>query len=86
MSNTVEEINPQVDLSPMMRETNKGMMVRFINDNLLSGGAALDVRRSVVLYDEYKMFKHAMAELPNELVLKALREQAGVHYWSRGVI
>lgn len=80
----VTEINP-AELSGMTRKVNEGLMVKFINDNLLSGGAALDVRRSIVLYDGDWMFMHALAELPDETMLKRLYAEAGVRYWGIGV-
>ena len=45
----------------------------------------LDTRRSIVLYDQNFAFNYAMEGLPNERVLRVLRERTPVRYWSRGV-
>ncbi|MCV6988687.1 hypothetical protein H7I87_00445 [Mycobacterium timonense] len=82
MADTVIEIDPS-ELSPMQREVNRGLMVAFINAGLLHR-AHLDVRRSIVLYDESATFAYATDELPSDNQLKALYESSGVRYWSRG--
>lgn len=46
--------------------------------------AHLDVRRSIVLYDESATFAYATDELPSDNQLQALYESSGVRYWSRG--
>ena len=83
MSNTVTEIRPR-DLDPMIRTANRGLMVMFINRNLL-GRADLDVRHSIVFYDEHRMFEAAVATLPEAATLQALYERTAVRYWSRGM-
>lgn len=82
MPDTAVELNPN-ELSPMLREFNEGLMVRFINADLIAR-AGLDVKGSIVLYDEDQMFTYATAELPSEDQLQALHEKSGIHYWSKG--
>lgn len=83
MSETVQQIDP-ADLSVMQREMNKTLMVGWINADLMNR-ANLDVVKSVVLYDGDKDFVAAVAELPAEQTLQALRERTAVRFWSVGV-
>jgi hypothetical protein len=75
---------PEDKRSPMLREVNEGLMVRFINNDLINR-AHLDIRKSVVLYDEDGLFEHALSELPDEDVQARLLEQTNVRYWSKGI-
>ena len=77
----------------MLAEVNRGLMVQWINHRL-SDRYMHDVRKSVVLYDEHRMFATALDadELPgiavaagNQAALTALSE-AGIHYWSIGIV
>lgn len=74
--------------NPMQREMNKGLMIRFINNNLLSGGANLDVRSSIVYYDEDKDFVYAsdgpLAKWELELLYNY--NQGTFRYWSKGIV
>ncbi|MET3959854.1 hypothetical protein ABIE52_006789 [Rhodococcus sp. OAS809] len=70
--------------NPMHREMNKGLMVAFINADLLER-AALDVRTSIVLYDADGDFLYAVPELPDEKLMASLEARAGVTFWSKGI-
>jgi len=72
------------DVDQMVRKINRGLMVRFINADLVNR-AGLDVRKSVVLYDADKMFEYALPELPAPELLDRLHDEAGIRYWSKGV-
>jgi hypothetical protein len=72
------------DIDPVVREFNRGLMVLFINQDRLSR-AGLDLRCSIVLYDEDRRFVYALEELPCEATMHRLAEEASVRYWSRGV-
>jgi len=76
-------INPK-DLGPMVRKMNKGLMVQFINRDLLNR-AALDVRKSVVLYDENGLFEYALEELPSDNVQRNLLTKTNIRSYSIGV-
>lgn len=73
---------------PMLREVNQGLMVTWINADLLNR-ANHDVRKSVVLYDEDKMFVAAMpavmGPVPNP-GLSAKLYEVGVRFYSRGIV
>lgn len=80
------------DTDPMRATINRGLMVDFINRDLIYR-ASCDVRRSVVLYDADRMFVHAIdmtrAEFADQLATNdVLTDQligAGVKFWSIGV-
>ncbi len=71
------------ELSPMLRDANRTLMVAWINADLLNR-AQHDVRKSVVLYDEDRMFVHAMDEVPDPELLQRLYDKTTVRYWSVG--
>lgn len=79
---TVAQIDPQ-DLDPLVREANRGLMVAFINADLIAR-YGLDVGRSVVLYNAEKRFVYATAEIPDSASLEALAARTGVRFWSHG--
>jgi hypothetical protein len=81
MSDTVTEWPGQLD--SMRREANRGLMVAFINADLLNR-ASLDVRHSIVLLDADGMFEYALPELPDDDTLARLFEQTRVRFWQRG--
>jgi hypothetical protein len=82
-SSLIPELNlDTVDL--LVREANRGLMVMFINHNLLER-ANLDVRYSVVFYDDRHMFEYAMAEMPDEETQRKLLDHTTVRYWAKGV-
>lgn len=72
------------DMSLLEREMNKGLMVAFINRDLLNR-ANLDVRKSIVFYDDLRTFEYAVAELPDADMLVKLYEQTNIRYWSKGL-
>jgi hypothetical protein len=69
---------------PMRREINQGLMVRFINNDLLNN-ASLDVRKSIVLYDDAGVFEFAVSNMPNAELLQRLYDGTNVRYWSKGI-
>lgn len=70
--------------SPLHREGNKGLMVAWINADLLTR-ANHDVRRSFVFYDEDGLFEWALADLPAPKLLQRLHDELGWRYWSVGI-
>lgn len=82
-ADTVVEL--PADMRDALRQTaNRALMVRFINADLLNR-ASLDVRRSIVFYDVDGLFEYATSELPDDDVLRRLREVSAVRFWSRGI-
>ena len=77
MSDTVTE------MSAMQREVNEGLMVAFINRELVDR-ASLDVRDSIVFYDADKDFAYATESLPDEETLQKLAQTTKIRFWSRG--
>jgi len=78
---------PELDLDTvdlMVRTANRGLMVMFINHNPLER-ANLDVRHSIVFYDERHMFEYAMAEMPDEETQRKLLVHTTIRYWAKGV-
>lgn len=77
--------------SPMRRKVNKGLMVAFINRDLLNR-AKLDVRSSIVLYDDAGVFEAAIdpttweSFVAHDVAVQALHDQSGIHYWSKGIV
>lgn len=82
-STLVQEIQ-LCDIEEMLREVNRGLMVAFINRELFER-FNLDVDKSIVLYGEDKIFKFALSDELTEGQKARLFEDAGCHYWSRGV-
>lgn len=73
-------------VDPMVREINKGLMVQWINADLI-GRAGYDVRKSMVYLDEDFMF---ITAVPSGLELsdgqvKVIHDRFGVRYISKGV-
>lgn len=71
--------------SSLQRHLNRDLMVHWINHDLLNR-AHHDVRYSTVLYDEDKMF---ITALPASVDVPATSEflwNAGVRFYSRGVV
>jgi hypothetical protein len=81
---TVEKIKA-AELNPVHRQANKTLMVAWINANLFNR-AHLDVRKSVVLYDDAKYFLAAVDEVPSEKLFQQLYDETPVRYFSIGVI
>lgn len=72
----------------MLRQINKGLMVRWINRDLMNR-AANDVRSSMVLYDADRMFVGALPpEVTDAFVAKiaGLLRESGVRFYSRGIV
>lgn len=82
MSDTVTEISVD-ELPEMQRDVNRGLMVHFINADLLNR-ASLDVQRSIVFYDASKIFAYATDSLPDNATLQRLAATTSVRFWSRG--
>lgn len=77
----------------MLSEINRGLMVQWINADLFNRHG-YDVRKSIVLYDEHRMFATAFHadEIPgiavaaeNQTALDTLHG-AGIRYWSHGIV
>lgn len=84
MSDTVKKVDPK-EISPMVREINKGLMVRWINADLINR-AYCDVRKSFVFYDADMMFAGlAMTNEPNENGLKLIHQSSKIRFYSKGV-
>jgi hypothetical protein len=93
---TLIEIPAGADPSDAMRrELNRGLMVSWINRDLLNR-ADCDVRKSVVFYDADRVFMMALSAevtpagfrerletLPNAI---AAARRLGARYWSAGVV
>lgn len=86
------EITAGADIMDAMRsELNRGVMVAWINADLMNR-ADCDVRKSVVLYDESRVFVMALGTgvTPDifrermSLVSDSMA-RAGVRYWSVGI-
>lgn len=80
---TVIEL-PKDMRDPMRREMNKGLMVRFINAELLDR-CHLDIRHSFVFYDDAGLFEYALPELPDDAMLQRLYDKTNVRYWTKGI-
>jgi len=80
---TITEL-PDELRSVMRREVNRGLMVAFINDDLLNR-AHLDVRTSTVLYDEGGVFELAIKELQLNSELSEALYMAGIRYFTKGI-
>lgn len=78
----IEKIDPS-ELDPLLRTANKSLMVAFINHDLLTR-ASLDVRHSVVFYDEDKMFRYAGNVDVDDELLTRLAASTDVRYYSIG--
>ena len=83
MSETLVKIDP-AELSPLHRKANESLMVAWINAKLLER-MQHDVRKSVVLYDKDRCFVYALAELPNDHMMRQLRELTEVRFYSKGI-
>jgi hypothetical protein len=47
--------------------------------------ASLDVRKSVVLYDDSGLFEYALETMPDAALLQRLYDQTNVRYFSKGI-
>lgn len=81
---SVQEIAP-ASLTAMQRWFNEQLMVAWINRDLLNR-AQHDVRKSVVLYDADYDFLYAVESVPDEATMQRLYEDAGVRFYSKGVV
>lgn len=83
-------------LGPLRKQLNRGVMVAWINRDLINR-AGCDVRKSIVLYDAEMTFvmalpaditpdiwRQRMAELPQTIT--AMRDRLGIRYWSKGLV
>jgi hypothetical protein len=71
----------------MRREVNRGLMVQWINADLLVR-ANHDVRTSVVMYDADRLFMFALpgrVDMTNDDLIDALADN-GVRFYSRGIV
>lgn len=81
----IEEI---FSTNPMQKNMNKELMIRFINNNLLTGGASLDVRKSHVYYDADKDFVYAVNGPLADFEIDFLTNSglAPIKFWSKGIV
>ncbi|AAN02103.1 gp49 [Mycobacterium phage Barnyard] len=73
---------------PMHRELNKGLMVRWINGDLIER-ANHDVRKSIVLYDDDQTFVGALPAVLGPVLTDELQDKlysVGVRYYSNGIV
>lgn len=68
----------------MRQQVNRDLMIGYINADLIHR-ADLDMRCSVVFYDEAGVFEAAAHRMPNRQQLARLRRETAVRYWSRGI-
>lgn len=72
---------------PMLKQINRGLMVNWINSDLVNR-ASNDIRKSTVFYDADQMFVAALPagiDLP-ESAWDTLERETGVRYWSTGLV
>lgn len=79
---TVQQITAT---DPLLRSINQGLMVSWINADLLNR-AHHDIRKSVVFYDEDKMFVTAIPCDPTDDLLSRLFNQTNIRYFSKGIV
>lgn len=85
---TITKLTELTETSPMNREINRGLMVWWINQDLVER-ARLDVRKSLVLYDEDKVFYGALDYDDLTVVIVTYHAKlydAGVRYYSKGIV
>lgn len=73
------------DTGAFVRTVNQGVMVAWINADLLNR-ASHDVRKSIVLYDVDGDFVYAAGSLFTVEGMWAELWAAGVRSWSRGIV
>jgi hypothetical protein len=93
MSDTVQPLPKSDDslLGPLRAKMNKGLMVQWINADLLNR-MGHDVRKSIVFYDDMQTFETALTQADwealgdkRETFLEMLAARTPVRYWSKGV-
>jgi hypothetical protein len=73
------------DMRDMMHMTaNKGLMVHYINADLMNR-AHLDVRESFVFYDDAGLFEMALSNMLNANALQRLYDHSNIRFWSKGI-
>lgn len=83
----IAELPEEMRGNPMHQEANKGLMVAWINHDLLNR-CVHDVRKSFVIYDADGLFEYALVNPPSELkasVLQQAHDTLGWRYWSKGI-
>ena len=76
------------ETNAMMRSVNQGLMVAWINADLINR-AGHDVRKSIVLYDEDQMFVQALPAVLGPVLDPKIHELAyngGVRFYSHGIV
>lgn len=88
MSQTIIPELPASMRDTMRKTVNRGLMVQFINADL-TGRASLDVRSSIVLYDDAGVFEAAFDphvwQQATEQALHRIVAEYGISYWSKGI-
>lgn len=92
-TNTVLPLPPKGDSLVPRALLNKGLMVHWINADLMSR-AGHDVRKSIVFYDDAQTFETALTQAEwdalskagvRETFLERLYAATPVRFWSKGV-
>ena len=80
---TVARLDPS-RLEAIQRMANRLLMVEWINADL-PNRASHDVRKSIVLYDEHRIFVSALKAMPDEELLQQIVDRTSVRFYSEGV-
>jgi len=81
---TVKRVDPK-DIPPFTRNANKGLMIQWINRDLVNR-AKCDIHTSYVFYDKDYLFANLVLTLElSELGLRQLFEHTNIRYYSKGV-
>jgi hypothetical protein len=70
--------------TPLRRELNTELMVKWIDDDL-PNRCSLDIDECIVFYDETGIFEFALDTMPDAALLKRLAENTTIRYWSLGI-
>jgi hypothetical protein len=83
---TVVEVAPSTQMTEMQREVNRGLMVGWINRDLMKRFGC-DVLRSQVFYDADGVFAYALpaGERLDAEQLRQTRARTSIRYFSKGV-
>jgi hypothetical protein len=79
---TVVELPAEFRDNRLCRSVNTAMFREFINT---FNRAHLDIRKSVVFYDNLGVFVYAVPELPDAKTLDYLFNQTDVRYYTKGL-
>jgi len=82
---TVQKL-PATLATPMHKQANRGLMVHWINADLLNR-CANDVRKSYVFYDSDGLFTYALRldDEPSAEWLQKIYDATPIRYYSKGI-